>query len=297
MIKNKRILCVSSGTSAIHLLLLFYKTIGKSNFLVPSFNFPSVACNTTFCNINICDIDKNYTIPIEIIKNSHFYDGFVIPSLFGTLPKNLLKIIDICKIKKKILILDNCSSPLSELNNINICNLGSNCAISFHHTKYFGFGEGGALVCNDKDYDILCSLSNFGFLGNRNYSKYSSNFKMSDVAASFILSHIRRYNIKQHIKIQNKLLGEIKNIENVNVLNYSDGVVYGNFPVLFNKNINSEFFLKLGIECNKYYQPLRLKDKNSMDLYSKIINFPLNASMNDLQVEFIIKQIYSANRG
>ena len=142
---DKAVLCVANGTLALHSIYLFLnKKYGKLKFVSPSFTFPS--CSVSNWGIQILDIEnKNYTIPLTE-ENLDKYDAFIITNLFGTYPKNIDQWISKCKVKNKILIFDNASSPLSKVGGVNICNLGDFSFGSLHHTKYLGFGEGGFLV-------------------------------------------------------------------------------------------------------------------------------------------------------
>lgn len=298
---TKRVICLSSATSGLHLLMMYYEYIynRKLKWLSTSYTFPSVIVNNTN-DVTLCDIDKEtYNIPFT--KENLNYDGFIITNLFGTYPKDIEKWINYCKGNNKILIFDNASSPLSKIskglnNSTNICNLGDSSIISFHPTKYLGSQcEAGAIVIDKDKYDIINSLTNFGFNNSRKYNKFSSNFKLDEVRAAFLLNHLKNYDIGKHKTIQRRFAFEIlNNIKNIKIFNYKDnGEVLGNLCLEFNKPIDNRDFIDLGIQCHKYYLPLDEKHKNSMELYSKIINFPLNSNLTDFQIEFIIKQIKS----
>ena len=90
------------------------------------------------------------------------------------------------------------------------------------------------------------------------------------------------------MKNQNYFLKELTGINGVTLFNYKEGVVYGNLPVLFEEPMSKELFH--GVECHKYYYPLQNK-RQSMNLYDRIINFPLYDSIKKYQMDEIIKQI------
>lgn len=290
---NKKVIAVANGTLALHAMMLFYdKTYKKQlKWVTPSFTFPSSVVGRF--KADILDIDSNtYTLPFdEQLFNK--YDGFIITNLFGTYPNNINDWISKCKQSNKILIFDNASSPMTKINEVNINNLG-NCAFgSLHHTKYLGFGEGGFIVVDQEHYDEINSILGFGFTGTsvkRIHSKYSSNFKMPDTSAAFILQHIKNYDTNRHITIQKYFIDEISKINNISLFNYADGVVYGNLPLIYNKKIDHLFFKDQSIEAHKYYYPLK-KQKNSLALYNKIVNLPLHAGLTDYEVELIISVI------
>ncbi len=285
---GKKVLCVNNGTSALTVLISLYeyKVNKKLKWLSPSFTFPSVISNKHNCVLT--DINKNtFTLNEEDVLIDSV-DGIIITNLFGTMT-NIEKWVKICKDKNKILLFDNASSPLSTFKGKKISNYGDGSYGSLHHTKYLGFGEGGFIVMDEKDYDLCTSLTNFGF-HKENLSKISSNFKMSDISASFILQHIEKFEVNKYIRIQNKFIEELNNINGVDIFNYSDGVVYGNLPLFFNKKISTEYFIKKGIESNKYYQPIE-NHKNSIEIFDRIINLPLHTSLTDEEIKYIINII------
>lgn len=296
--ENKRVVCVTNGTLALHALFFLYeKKYNKQlKWVTPSFTFPSSVVGKF--KSDILDIDPNtYTLPLteEIIKS---YDGFIITNLFGTYPKNINSWIEECKRNNKILIFDNASSPMSTVGGININNLGDSAFGSLHHTKYLGFGEGGFVVVNKEDYDELNTILGFGFTGTtikRKYDKYSSNYKMPDTIAAFILQHLEIYDMKRHKEIQAYLVDEVSKIKNIQLFNYQNDVVYGNLPILYDKKINHLFFKDFGVEANKYYYPLK-EQKNSMYVYNRIVNLPLHAGLTDYELEIIISVLKKSIR-
>ena len=70
------------------------------------------------------------------------------------------------------------------------------------------------------------------------------NFKMSDIAASYILAHIKSLNLKKHIDIQQHFIDNVLTVPNVELFNYQPTIVYNNLPILF-ESITEDVFLKL----------------------------------------------------
>lgn len=290
---DKAVVCTSNGTLALHAIFLFLQKLynKKIKLVSPSFTFPS--CVVGGYNTDIVDIEmKNYTIPLTD-KNLNLYDGFIITNLFGTYPSNLIEWRQKCNERNKILILDNASSPLSTINNININNIGDFSFGSLHHTKFLGFGEGGFVVIEKKYYEDFNQILGFGFgtlYTKRIHSKHSSNYKISDVAAAAIHQHINSYDINKHIDVQNEFVSNIREIKEVELFNYNKEVVYGNLPIVYKEPINHLYFKDKNIECGKYYYPLK-EHKNSMHLYKRIVNFPLHCDLQEYEIKTIIAAI------
>lgn len=296
---EKKIVAINNGTSACHAIMFFYQKKLKKNirWASPSFTFPTIVVNNN--KTKLYDIEnKNYTLPLEqkVIDSS---DAFVLTNLFGTVPGNILDWIVTCKAQNKILVFDNASSPLTTVDDVSISAMGDMSFGSLHHTKYLGFGEGGFIVCDSKDYEELNRITNFGFNIDKKYDRLSSNFKMSEVAAAYIISHIEKYNLERHKEVQRFMLSELKNNDKFSLFDTNSDklnveLVLGNLPLTVNeKKIKRRdvigFLRTLGIESNKYYKPLSVSHKNSVDAYEKIVNLPLNESISDYQVEYMMK--------
>jgi dTDP-4-amino-4,6-dideoxygalactose transaminase len=154
-----------------------------------------------------------------------------------------------------------------------------------------GFGEGGFIVTDSKYEEELNQILGFGFDGlskKRISHSLSSNFKISDVASASILQHLKRYDMSKHIEVQDGLIEQISQIAGLEIFNYHPGVVYGNLPLIYDNNINTDFFRDSGLEAQKYYYPLK-RHKNSFKLYNRIINLPLHCDLQEYEVEKIIK--------
>jgi dTDP-4-amino-4,6-dideoxygalactose transaminase len=285
---NKKVLCVSNGTLALHAINFYFK-LNYRNFkwLTPSYTFPS--CVIGGMEAKVLDINlQDYSFIKEEVQKEIDYDGIIITNLFGTYP-DIEYWERFCKENNKILILDNASSPLTTYKGKNISNYGNFSFGSLHHTKIIGFGEGGFVVCPEESYETLNSILTFGFKGNRIYNQNSSNYKMSDVQAAFILDHLMNFNLKKYLSIQKTLIDEI-NIAGAEVFNKNEGVIYGNLPIVFDKPTDNLLFKDLGIDAYKYYLPLK-PFSNSMFLYERMVNFPLNENLQDEEIEIIIKSI------
>lgn len=296
---NHRVICTNNGTAALFILLSMYEKITDYpdlKFATPAFNFPAAVVNKL--KVEIFDLELvehdhsiSYRIPIEILKEAQ-HDGYIIPTLFGTVPTNFEELIRWCETDSKILILDNASSPLTNKNGKNINTFGSSSMGSGHHTKYLGFAESGFAVIPSQHYDLYSRLTNFGFDDNRKHCNLASNAKISDIGASFVLAHIETYDVEKHLRIQKKYIEALHNIKGVKVFAESNdwNIVYGNMPVCFKEEISHLVFRDVGIECNKYYKPL-VAFPESEKLYKRIINLPLHAGLTNYDLSLILKKV------
>jgi dTDP-4-amino-4,6-dideoxygalactose transaminase len=282
-----RVLCCSNGTTALHvIMMLCTQRYGVKKWVTPAFTFPSCVLGHSF-SIDVLDIDpKTATLPLDdsLLKD---YDGVILTNLFGTYsdPTGWEKY---CANNGKKLIFDNAASAMSTCNKRNICAFGDYSFGSLHHTKYLGFGEGGFIVCPAHEYNDLTAITNFGFFGHRNYELLSSNFKMSDVSAAFIFSHIENYNLEQHLSKQDVILNGLASIDFVEPFRYNEGTMYNTMPIVFKDPVMEDALP--GITAHKYYKPL--KDlPNSIMLYDRILNLPLYADLSYEHIAYMLQQI------
>jgi dTDP-4-amino-4,6-dideoxygalactose transaminase len=288
---DKKVVCFNNGTTALHaIMFLCRKKYNATKWITPAFTFPSaVVGGEGIADVSICDIDQGtFTLPMDelLLKD---VSGVIITNLFGA-TSDLKAWEDFCRANNKFLILDNASSPMSAINGVNICNFGNYSFGSLHHTKFLGFGEGGFAVAPKEDYNALNAIANFGFYDAREHDKLSSNFKMSDISAAFIIQHIDNYDLDKHIEIQNVILDGIKDKNKARPLGYTSEVVYGNLPIIFLDKTDHNSFKSFSIIAQKYYKPLKALP-NSMMLYDKIVNFPLYSSLKENEVNGIIDAI------
>lgn len=295
--EHHRVLTVNNGTSACHMIFHYYlKTQMRRKWLVPAFTFPTPVIGNMDIEVRVSEIDPDtYTIPYDS-EFLDWADGVVITNLFGTSAGDLEKWEQLSKEKDFVLVFDNASSPLGP----DLFNYGAMSFGSLHHTKPLGFGEGGFIVCTNNERAELERILNFGFDSEKNYDIFSSNYKISDVSAAFILDHIRNYDYDKHMQNQSEMIDFIESMKDCDWEvfrpegndDYSKTLL-GNLPIVSKsgKCNAEELVMKLRsdkVEANRYYKPLRLqrnmKCVSAMHLYMNIINLPLHAGLTDYQL-------------
>ena len=90
----------------------------------------------------------------------------IVTNIFGNVV-DIQKYESFCRENNKFLIFDNAATGYTEYKGKNCLNFGIGCTISFHHTKPFGFGEGGAIIVDKKYEKSIRCLNNFGIRINR----------------------------------------------------------------------------------------------------------------------------------
>ena len=296
---NKAVICVTNGSVALHSLTYSIEYFHKKTIKwgTQSFTFPP-SVQGTLSKSKIVDIDLDGGLDLNGLDES--INGIIVTNIFGN-------IVDIEKYEKwakdnnKFLIFDNAATPFTFYKNSNSCNYGNGSIISFHHTKPLGFGEGGAIIVDNKYEKIIRCLNNFGIgLSNEYFLREGNNYKMSDISAIYIIQYLDNFdNIIQHHKLLYKHF-KIK-IKELNLpiklfksFHNGDNIFPSCLCLLFN---NSEDSIKIAnilkenkIFCRKYYEPLK-KTINTMNIYNKILCIPCNIDIDIDILNIIIKFI------
>lgn len=284
---SKTVIVVTNGSVALHALTTGIKYTKKKNiqWATQSFTFPSSA-QSNLSNVKILDIDQNGGLDINKVDN--YIDGIIVTNIFGNIV-NIDKYEDFCKKNNKILIFDNAATAFTEYNGKNCLNYGVGCTISFHHTKPFGFGEGGAIIVDKKYENSIRYINNFGIgLTKKYWIPEGNNNKMSEISAIYILQYLET-NIDKIIKIHHELYLYFKELINKNnITNYKlfpsfhNGIIVPScFSILFNNYDDKirEKLLENNIESRKYYFPLD-DSKIANEIFNKILCIPCNIDLN-----------------
>ena len=193
---NREVLLSSSGTSALHALAagLELRKGRHLRWVTQAFTFPS-SIQGPLSDALVCDIDEKLHGPCILYLNEKkaTFDGVIVTNCFGY-QTEILAYEKWCIQNDKLLIFDNAATPLGFVEDGRcIHDVGDGAFISFHETKPFGRGEGGAIFTGTDIVPFVHRAMNFGYdIPNqvRIPNRYSSNWRMSDFAAAAICDHI-----------------------------------------------------------------------------------------------------------
>ena len=297
--ENKTVIVVTNASLGIQILtqgINFYEN-KDIQWATQSFTFPP-SNQGTLKNSIILDIDLDGGLNLnEVDKN---IDGLIITNIFGNIV-DINKYEDYCKINNKFLIFDNAATHYTFYKGKNCLNYGNGCIISFHHTKPFGFGEGGAIIVDNKYENVIRKLINFGIGYDENlyYLPEANNCKMSDIQAVYIMQYLmNNFDIilNVHQNLYNYLIEKIKNCNIKLYPSFHDNNknIISCFSFLFDSYEKSKLIedklLANNIFCRKYYHPLK-NTKITLDIYSKILCVPCHKDMSFEDINKIINII------
>jgi len=299
--EHKAIIAVNNASAGLHALASGINKCKNKvlRYATQSYTFPPSAQGSLKDSI-IVDIDDEIGLDLSLVP-LHLVDGIIVTNIFGNLT-NLDKYVTWAETHHKILLFDNAATALSNFKGINASNYGHGAVISFHHTKPFGFGEGGIVIVDREYEECVRQCINFGIdnslpFHESYWHREGSNYKMSDIAAAYILQFLQRkfHTIQnQHTQLYHKMQHEIQNIEGVSLMsNMSDDVpIVTCFCLIFDDaNKSSEQpFLDQDIYCRKYYKPLVQLPKTSW-VYDHVLCLPCHSDMNSDDIDLIVNII------
>jgi len=250
------------------------------------------------CTPVFVDIHPEYlTIDEEKIeeKITNKTTAIVAVHVFGN-PCNVEAIEKIAKKHKLKVIYDAAHCFGVKYKGKSIFNYGDISTCSFHATKIFHSGEGGAFFCNDTElHKKLFDSHNFGHDGPENFNCVGINAKMSELQAAMGLSVLPYMNeVFENRKIIVNCYNEILNFNQIQKLLIREHTSwnYSYYPIIFQTEkqllkiqqaLNAE-----GVFPRRYFYPslntLKYVPKTTMSISesiaSRVMCLPLYNNLN-----------------
>lgn len=269
-LKVPNVTLFNNGTIALLVAVRALKLSGE--VITTPFTFPATPHALSWNNITpvFCDIDP-ITLNIDPNKIEKLITNKTSAILgvhvFGT-PCNVEKIQEIAGRHKLKVLYDAAHAFGVELKGIGIGNFGDITMFSFHPTKLFHTGEGGALTYkNSKLNKLLYLLKNFGIKNEEEVVEIGINGKMNELQA--VLGLLVLKNTEEERR-KRKILFEIykkclKNIEGIGFIDHQAGVKnsYQYFVIRIDekkfgksRDYVYEKFKKYNVFTRKYFYPL-----------------------------------------
>jgi dTDP-4-amino-4,6-dideoxygalactose transaminase len=294
---NKSVIVVVNASLGLQILTKSISQFNNKNniWATQSFTFPS-SNQGSLQTSRILDIDLEGGLNLEEITDD--IEGIIVTNVFGNIV-NIDKYVDFCEKKNLFLVFDNAATHFTFYKNKNCLNYGTGCVISFHHTKPFGFGEGGAIIVDKKYENLIRKMINFGITNidkEPYYSKYSNNCKMSDISAVYILQYLKdNFDniIVKHRDLYKYFKTKITDLDLKLFPSFHDKnkSCVSCFCLLFkNKEMSirvCRLLKKKGVFNRKYYHLLK-KTPNANIIYDKILCLPCTIDMNYKDIDLIV---------
>lgn len=327
--QNKKILCLSSGTSAIHLALILSDVKFNDEVICQSMTFSASANPIVYLGAKPVFIDSEIDTwnmcPIALekcikdrLKNGVKPKAIIVVNLYG-MPAKMNSIVAISKKYNIVLIEDSAESLGSSYNNKKCGTFGDFGIFSFNGNKIITTSGGGALVCNtshERDKALFLSTQAKDPAPHYQHSEIGYNYRMSNVVAGIGRGQIQVLDkfIKLRRENNNFYQNLFKNIKGVYVHREVSENYYSNHwltCILIDdkkSSINNDelrLILKQNnIESRPLWKPLHIQpifrkykyfgDKISEKLFNKGLCLPSGSSLTNEEKNRISKTITDA---
>lgn len=321
---GREVVCVSSGTAALHLSLQSLGIGAGDEVLVQSLTYIASfqAITATGARPVAVDINKNdFTIDLTDAENKiSSHTRAIMPVHYGGSVGDLTAIYSFAEKHDLRVVEDAAHAFGSTYKNKKVGSLGDVVCFSFDGIKNITSGEGGCIVSSDADF--LVKVKSARLLGvngdserrikrQRTWSPQVDNqgwrYHMSDIMAAIGIEQLKRfpYFSKRRQDLAKRYAANLTKSKIYHCLTHDyDNVVPHIFAVKVNSKLNREKVIKhltsKGIQSGihyfpnhklNYFQMEKTVLKNTDDLYRNILTLPLHPDLNMSDVDYICGQL------
>jgi dTDP-4-amino-4,6-dideoxygalactose transaminase len=323
-------LFVTSGTAALDMSAILIDLAYNDEVIIPSFTFVSTAnavvlrgAKPVFVDIepNTLNIDPN-----EIEKNITEKTRAIYPVHYAGISCDMDSIMKIAKTYNLEVVEDAAQGLNSKYKYSYLGTIGDIGCYSFHETKNYQCGEGGAVLINDPKYieraEIIrekgTNRSKFfrGEIDKYTWVDIGSSYIGSDLLAAFLWAQFQELDLIQEKrkKIFNFYYNNLKDLENEGKIRLPIIPKYAkpNYHLFYilcqNREKRNWLLHKLkskGINAIFHYVPLHSSPMGQKygyksgdlpiteDVSSRLIRLPFHLYLNNKKLEYIVKTIRS----
>ncbi|QWE27629.1 DegT/DnrJ/EryC1/StrS family aminotransferase [Polynucleobacter sp. AP-Ainpum-60-G11] len=325
---GRKVLCVSTGTSALQLALQACGIGSGDEVIVPSLTYIASfqAISATGAKPVACDVDASSLIidSNDVEKRITKKTRAIMPVHYSGGVGELEKIYSIAK-KYKLRVIEDAAHAFGTIHkNQLVGSFGDIVCFSFDGIKNITSGEGGCVVSNDKK--LMKVIEDLRLLGVENDSanRYKNirswsfdvkhlgwRYHMSNIMASIGMVQLKKFEklSQKRQALAKRYDDKLRGIGNVLPLSRDyDFVVPHIYVIILSKKINRSLLmtclLKLGIQTGIHYYPNHLltlfksayKLKNTEDIHQRILTLPLHPEMKLKDIDYICSQLESIVR-
>jgi perosamine synthetase len=319
--KNKNILTLNSGTSAIQLALRLCKVTHNDEVITTPMtctatNMPLLAMGA---KIVWADVDPITGLidPVSIEKKITKKTKAIIMVHFGGIPCKIDEINKIAK-KYKIKVIEDAAHALgSKYKNKLIGNHSDFVTFSLQAIKHITTGDGGILICKKyKDYQRGKLLRWYGidrdekkrkdFRCEKNIIEYGYKFHMNDICATIGLEQMKYIKtiINKHINNSKYYDKKLINLKNIKLIPKNKNIISSSWIYTLHIQNNRDYFIKWmaknGIVASRVHErndihsafkASKTKLKNLNKFNSTQVSIPVGWWLKKNQLKYIVQKI------
>jgi len=226
----------------------------------------------------LVDCDTNGMLSLESLKSldPDSFGGIVVTNIFG-LWVDFAPYIEFARRVGKPIIIDNAAGVGSEVPEADYQ------AFSLHHTKPFGFGEGGLALVPRDETAAFFSLLEYGDLSNADASHWVNNGKLSDLSCAYLLDRLERVPEWGALyKMQAwRITSLCERAGLKKLLPFPNMVIAASLPFLASRPIAVEKLSNTCLVLGKYYKPIAHLPM-TLEIYGRLINVPCHPEVAEV---------------
>lgn len=321
---ERKVVCVNTGTSALHISLDAIGVTKGDEVILPSFTFVATAQVITACGATPVFVDVNDKLFIEaaeVEKKISSKTKAIIVVHYNGQPADMDSLLELAKKYNIRLIEDAAHAFGSYYKSKKIGSFGDITCFSFDSIKVMTCGEGGAVVSSDNElldkiqYKRLLGMKRASMTDinwkNRalNYDVVTNGFRyhMSNINAAIGLAQIKK--VQQFIDYRRELAKYyIFSLKDSKIISFFDFNYDQNanfmMPVLVKMNFRDnlkQYLLENEIESNISYTPIHKFDfysqfalekyKNTENIFESILSLPMHTKLTKNDIDYIVLTI------
>lgn len=265
----------------------------KLRWIGSAFSFKNLG-RGYFSDMQILDSDDEGLLDLVSLEAVPFdnYDGVIVTNPFG-MASNFDRYIHFAEATGKKLVIDNAAGMDRSLPP------WPWQVFSLHHTKPYGFGEGGLVLSPAAAQEFLRLLINYDRIPDAP-AYWLNNGKISDVACAFLIARLRTVGTweQSYLEQRERIHSMFVAAGAVPLLPVTGAPPGNSLPLLLGNAIDEDRLIQaaLNVDIARQYTPLRPLPTASR-IYQQVINYPVHPGLSvlsDLQISQDIEALLSS---
>lgn len=295
----KNVLLTTSCTSALDMIAMLIDINRGDEIIAPSFTFVSSVNSFVSRGAFVKFVDiRNDTLNIDENRIESAITNktkAIILVHYAGVACEMDKIMEIARVHNLIVIEDAAQAIGSKYKGKLLGTFGNFATLSFHETKNFSMGEGGALIVNDDSYFIRAQyIREKGTNRTKFIAGEVDKYTWIDMGSSFLPSDINALYLLKQFEIYDEIVQKRKVLWERYYTNLTSYTLEISLPILpdFAEGNNHIFYIKVSNEALR--ESLRKFLLNN-DILAVSHYIPLHSSPFGKQVsEFIGEDLYTS---
>lgn len=215
--KAQKVLLTTSGTTALEMATILCDLTEEDEVILPSFTFSSTATSAVLTRAKLVFVDiRPDTMNIDEKKIEAAVTDktkVIIAVHYAGVACEMDEIMDIAKRHNLMVIEDAAQGVMSTYKGKALGTIGDFGCYSFHETKNYSMGEGGALVINNPEYNERAEIlrekgtnrAKFfrGQVDKYTWVDYGSSYLPSDLNAAYLYAQLEQADLINNNRLAN----------------------------------------------------------------------------------------------